>query len=321
MTTSNKFVVCKGSSGMGNRILAACTAVLYSQITGRNLIIDWRDGSYSEEGLNSFFSFFDYPDGAQIEELIKPGSVYPSMWSNNLNKSFGSLKQELGISDESISFDVSKADYKEDILVFCSYTHKIHQMRTLFNGEFEHLKSLDYRAIIQLILNSNFSLKDDIYRSIETFKSTNFGSKTVGVHVRYTDIKIPLDKLIQATKKVIHKNHSDCVFLSTDAQEVIQIFKQEFDRVVITPKWFPQPGERMHQNWNSCPDRIKNGVEALTDLYLLADCDDLVFSSESSFGYVASILSKAKKDHLHDVKIVSLVDKFKAKARTLISQN
>jgi hypothetical protein len=53
-----KLLICKGTSGMGNRILATCTAVLYSHITQRRLVIDWRDGSYSHGGANAFESFF-----------------------------------------------------------------------------------------------------------------------------------------------------------------------------------------------------------------------------------------------------------------------
>ena len=51
------------------------------------------------------------------------------------------------------------------------------------------------------------------------------------------------------------------------------------------------------------------------DMYLLASCNDLIFSSQSSFGLVASILSKASKQHLHDVNSSSLVEKVKAKIR------
>ncbi len=71
----------------------------------------------------------------------------------------------------------------------------------------------------------------------------------------------------------------------------------------------------MHQNWDQCPDRVQNGREALMDMYLLASCNDLIFSSQSSFGLVASILSKTSKQHLHDVNSSSFIEKVKAKIR------
>ena len=322
MIMQERFVICKGSSGMGNRILAACTATLYSQIADRNLIIDWRDGSYSEDGVNSFSCFFDHTDAKPIENLTSLGSVYPKCWSGNLDRSFGSLRAELKISDKEISFDVSRTDYKESILVFCAYTHKIHQMRPLFRDDFDYLNHLDYRDILKSILDSSFRIKNDINQVVKSFKSSSFGSKTIGVHVRHTDMSIPLDRLVKTTRSIVDRRQSDCIFLATDNRDIIDVFKQKFDNVVVAPKWFPSPGERMHQNWDSCPNRIQNGREALIDLYLLAECDDLVFSSQSSFGYVASILSNVSdRSYLHDIKYdvnkFTSIDRFK----TLISRN
>jgi hypothetical protein len=124
---------------------------------------------------------------------------------------------------------------------------------------------------------------------------------------------IPLEKLILKTKFIIRKRQSDCIFLATDNQRMVNIFNQEFDRVVVAPKWFPPPGERMHQNWDTCPDRIQNGKEALVDLCLLAECNDLVFSSQSSFGYLASILSNANSStHLHDISKGSRMERLRS---------
>jgi broad specificity phosphatase PhoE len=128
-------------------------------------------------------------------------------------------------------------------------------------------------------------------------------------------MKIPLDKLITNTKKINKNNKFNSIFLSTDSQEVVEKFQQEFANIITTPKWFPPSGERMHQNWDQCPDRVQNGIEALMDMYLLASCNDLIFSSQSSFGLVASILSKASKQHLHDVNSSSFIEKVKAKIR------
>jgi hypothetical protein len=305
---------------MGNRILATCTAILYSQITGRRLIVDWRDGSYSENALNSFPQFFNCPHLGQIEEILQTNSVYPALWSGRLNQSFGSLRHELDISDQAMSFDVSKGNYTEDILVFCSYTHRINRMKALFVGDFQYLLKLDYPEIIRSILESHLHLKEEIKQSIQQFKSNNFGTRTVGVHVRHTDMKIPVDKIIEATQRVVNRYKSDCIFLATDAQEMIEIFRNQFPNVSTAPKWFPPSGERMHQNWDNCPDKIQNGIEALTDLYLLAECQDLVFSSQSSFGYVSSVLSKAGSGHLHNVNTNPLPAKLRTRATQFLAK-
>ena len=45
-----------------------------------------------------------------------------------------------------------------------------------------------------------------------------------------------------------------------------------------------------------------NGIEALTDLYLLAECDDLIVDTSSSFSAVATLLTDAPAARVFDLK-------------------
>jgi hypothetical protein len=317
MDISKKILICKGSSGMGNRILAACGAIVYSEISDRQLIIDWRDNVYSHDNINSFPIFFDCAKTSSVETIPDTNSVCPQIWIGKLNQSFGGLKKESSPSDRVMSIKLSSTNYDEEVLVFCAYTHKLNQMKPLFNGKFDYLAKMTDRTVIRYVFNTHLSLKSKIVQSIEDFKSSYFGVNTLGVHVRYTDMKIPLDKIMATTKKIAKRSKFDCLFLATDSQEVVELFKQEFKTVITTPKWFPPLGERMHQNWDNCPDRVQNGIEALMDISLLASCNDLVFSSQSSFGLVASILSQAGEQHIHDVNTSSFIERIKAKIRDI----
>lgn len=312
MNMKHKFVLCKGSSGMGNRILAACTATLYAQISGRRLAIDWRDGTYSHAGTNSFNHFFIHTFASQLDDLEISTSVHPEVWSGQLEKSFGKMRKDLEwISDSEISFNPSRTDYSEDILVFCAYTHKLRKMKNLFKEQFAHLSTLSYEDILRLILEANFQPTHEIERAVTMFRDHQFGTKTLGVHVRQTDMLIPIKKLIDKARSVASRKKPDRIFLSTDNKSVVDTFAGEFSNLVVAPKWYPTPGQRMHQNWDCCPDRIQNGHEALVDLYLLAACDDLVFSSKSSFGFLASILSRATPSCRHDVYRSSFLEGIK----------
>jgi hypothetical protein len=71
-------------------------------------------------------------------------------------------------------------------------------------------------------------------------------------------MKIPLDKLITNTKKINKNNKFNSIFLSTDSQEVVEKFQQEFPNIITTTKGFTPSGERMHQNWDQCPDCVQN---------------------------------------------------------------
>ena len=59
--------------------------------------------------------------------------------------------------------------------------------------------------------------------------------------------------------------------------------------------------QRIHQS-RACLDRLQNGVEALVDLYLLAECDYLVGDSTSAFAKVAGLLSAAPASRRYDAK-------------------
>jgi hypothetical protein len=228
-------------------------------------------------------------------------SIYPEIWQNNLNESFGGLKQQLNLKGyPDMSFDISKLDYDQDILVFCAYSSKIHAMRRLFKRKFSYLNNMTNPQILEKIIRENFELQSDIRTRIDTFKAENFGQKTIGVHIRYSDMKIPLDEIYKKVQQVVQQNKQATIFLATDSKEVSENFQNTYEKVVKTDKWFSPSGERLHQNWTQCPDRIENGKQALIDLYLLSECDSLVFSSQSSFGYVASLLSNSKK--LYDIK-------------------
>ena len=50
----NKYLILKGKYGLGNRLQALCEAIIYCQLTGRKLIIDWRDARYSDLQANAF---------------------------------------------------------------------------------------------------------------------------------------------------------------------------------------------------------------------------------------------------------------------------
>lgn len=316
------YIVVKGTSGIGNRVLAVATGILYAQFSGRQLVVDWRDGSYSNTGTNLFFRYFDCPVAQSVEVLPVTDSIYPTPWQNQLHRSLGSLLNESGLNcDKDLSFDVSRLDYPETIIVLSAYTHKIHKMRSLFTGEYSHFAKLTNPEILKLVLQSNLTLKEDIRLKVEQFKQEYFSDYMIGVHIRYSDMKVPLSEIeaslqsIVRTVKFKHPNYKIC--LATDSQEVLSLFKEKFINVISTNKWFSPSGKRLHQN-PECQDLIQNGIEALVDLYLLADCDRLLFSSQSSFGLLASLLMTNNQARRYDIeREKSLIKRVKLKLENI----
>ena len=114
-----------------------------------------------------------------------------------MDTSWGELRRNLGAKDSVLSIDVSRLDYEQEVIVFGSYTHEINRMRPLFQGQFEYLANLSISEILQSILRSELKLNSRISETVQRFKSTEFSPKTLGVHVRNTDMKLPVDKLIE----------------------------------------------------------------------------------------------------------------------------
>lgn len=57
-----KYLVVKGSAGLGNRLLVLAYAIRYAQETDRKLVIDWTDGMYGQKGVSSFADYFELKD-------------------------------------------------------------------------------------------------------------------------------------------------------------------------------------------------------------------------------------------------------------------
>ncbi|MDT9176899.1 MAG: nodulation protein NodZ [Limnospira sp. PMC 1291.21] len=300
------YIVVKGTSGIGNRVFAVATGILYAQLSGRQLVVDWRDGSYSNSGTNLFFRYFDCPVAQSVEVLPATDSIYPTHWQNKLNRSLGSVINESGLSCyKDLSFDVSRLDYTETIIVLSAYTHKIGFMRPLFTGSASRFASMNNLEILQLVLQSNLSLKEDIRLQVEEFKREYFADYMIGVHIRYSDMKVPLSEVESSLASIIrsvkskHPNYK--IFVATDSQEVLSSFKHKFPVIISTNKWFSASGKRLHQNPEECEDLIQNGIEALVDLDLLAACDELLFASRSSFGLLSSMLMDKPQAIRHDI--------------------
>ncbi len=314
MNQANKYLLVKGTSGIGNRIFALATAILYSQITKRQLVVDWTDTSYGgSDNFNSFSFFFDCPVNQELTVLPQTDDIFPEVWIGNLKMTFGGMKQKLkeeGLNKNQISCQVTKIDDPQQILVFCSYTHRIELMKRqkYLTGEFANYGRLNRQQILRKLIRENIKINKNLTREFDQFIKDKFGDYNIGVHIRYSDMKVPVEEIYKLVGKQLKKKPQATVFLATDSQMIMEEFKQKFNNVIIAEKWFPPSGARLHQNWDECQNRLKNGIEALRDIYLLSQCQSLIFSSQSSFGYLASIL-KDDQQEVYDIQVPSLPQK------------
>ncbi len=303
----SKCLIVKAKGGMGNRMLCTVTGLLYAKITNREVFVDWRDQAYADAGVNAFPLFFSCPvcqNGNFEENQVE---VAPDIWKGCLNKSVSQMIDENDPDKHSsvfihrkYSIDPAQKDYPEDVLIYWSYIERINRIRKLFPVSLPEYVKKDKRYILRKELTSMLPLQGDIVKVIAKNKVALWGEKVIGVHVRFTDRKVDLKLYDSPIRRMLEKMPEARIFLATDNMDIKNYFEKKYHKVVYTEKWYPEESIALHYN-ASCPDKIQNGIEALVDMYLLAECDALIYPGHSTFSWISSILSKASPANLIDV--------------------
>lgn len=300
----DKFLLVKGITGLGDRILCALGGILYARLSGRALVIDWSDPFYSSEGDNVFHRFFKSPFCSPTDNIPMTDSVYPRVWRGRLFEHAIQIAREREYNPEEIrrelSIDLGKLDYLEDLLVLVEYDALVDRMRPHFHGALEELAKMPTAGILAKLLREDLLLQSEIRARVDDFKNKRCCSRTVGVHIRYSDYQVRILAIIKQLNALLKRERDLRIFLATDNIEIRKMFEANFPGVVSAPHWYAKPGSPIHVD-RARPDPTETAIEALIDLYLLADCDHLIFDGASSFSRVANLLNPAPAHNKLDV--------------------
>jgi hypothetical protein len=293
---------------MGNRVFSLLSAILYARLTGRRLLVDWSDPSYSNDRSNSVHRFFDSKEFDPSDEIPETKSVRPAIWRDHLRESVRAMvrahmptRWDDPLVSRPLSIDVSRVDCEEDLLVFWSYFPLIDAMRRHFRGPFAVLHKLDTFTILKQLIRESLQLHPEIRERVRQIKGSWPAGPVLGVHVRYSDKKTRFSVIQQKVAALLSQHPGMRLFLATDNKSIEDLFERTWPGTMTAPKWYPSATKKMHEN-EECPDKVRNGVEALIDLYLLADCDYLVVDTSSAFSHLATILSDRDRSRIRDVR-------------------
>ena len=322
---NGKYLVIKAKGGMGNRMLCVATGIVYGEITGRKTIVDWRDESYSQDGSNVFAKFFSCPD-VFSESVLRPEStVRPSIWKNNLDKSMAEMIEQYDPDKHSsiwihrkYSVDVRRIDYDEDVLVFWYYTQRMRALRGHLRQGNSQFTGLRDDEVIRKVLLERMPVSSEVRQRIDDFKTRNWRRPVIGVHIRHTDLRSNLATFEQHLKKFLERVSDAHIFLATDNRHVNEDYRRRFKNVITTQKWFPSGESSMHQN-PDCSDKVANGIEALVDMYLLTDCDYLIYTSASTFSWISRLLTTLSSDKVVDTSSMNPRVRLKRLVRELVT--
>ncbi|MEM9484614.1 MAG: nodulation protein NodZ [Cyanobacteria bacterium P01_F01_bin.116] len=322
----DNYLLVKGTAGLGNRIFALVTAILYARMSGRILAVDWRDNYYSSDGENIFFDLFELQNLSLTQTIPNSDSIYPKLWQGCLEQSMTQMiSKDQGLIDvmgqavlRKYAYDVRNLNYPDEIVIGSGYTEEIERIRSVFSDEYSAFKHVSKAIIFRETFHKHLRLTSKVQERIDSFREQHFkGRPTIGIHIRRSDKAISYPWYKRALAEHVRRYPDARIFLATDNRDVEAEISSLYPNVSMVPKWLPTPGLRAHGNVH-CPDLKEHAIEALLDLFLLASCDYLIYSRTTSFGLLASYISQALVENHFDIQFYNDQRKKGLKKRTEI---
>ncbi|MEE4217636.1 MAG: hypothetical protein V2I48_08510 [Xanthomonadales bacterium] len=311
---ANKFLLVKGIAGLGNRIMFLLSALLYARLSGRRTLVDWCDGQYAGYGCNAFPLLFESTSVDSLADLPEHGSVEPPLWQGRLQHS----AREMWRTDvhsrtwspeegwRTYTFDLSRLDQPEDILVGWSFYQQVDPIRPLLTGPYAVWRRRSSMWILRQIMQQDLLPHSEVADRAQHIRQASFQPKMIGVHLRYTDRKSNPKAFHRRLSSLLETDAQSGVFLATDSLEVEREFRSRYPNVVTAAKWLPDANVPMHRQ-DDCPDPLEMARSAVLDMCLLGACQQLIVDTRSSFSCVASLMSAADERDIYDLNPARLV--------------
>jgi len=303
---ASRILLIKGKGGLGNRILSAVCGLVFADLTGRLAVIDWRDGSYAPLGTNAYPLLFNTPLTQPCDAFDAVATpVSPPLWTGHLGLTPQAMIEKFVPHSHSsptgyrrLCTDLARLDAPDDIAVFWSYLPKFGRISRHLRLD-PRFASKSEKAIINDYLARFFTPNSRIFRQVNAV-STRIGQPYIGVHIRYTDRKIPLEPVKRRLRKKLCDMLNAAIFLATDNADIQEQIAREFANVHHIPKYLSTDGSRLH--WpTSDIAKLAEAENALIDMWVLSRSDHLIYSRRSTFSVTSSYLGDMSPAQLDDV--------------------
>ena len=309
-----KALVIKAKGGLGNRMLSAVTGCVLARLNGRVPYIDWRDGMYVPPGENLYPLLFDASWMGDLYAFDGATDVAPDLWSgrmfehpvNIIRRDFPKQHKDPFLYRK-LSIDLTGADPGNPVAVFWSYLPKLQRLagRVAAHPEF---RGQNADEITRTFLDRHFQPVPEVARAVDAIFEGRSGP-IIGVHIRFTDRKVPLPKIIRELEGLAERNPEAAIFLATDSGEAQDAILARFPDAITIDKAIARDGVALHFASETYSDPVTEARNALVDMMALARCDWLLHSSHSTFSVTAALLGRIPRERQVDV------DRFNAKVR------
>ncbi len=299
-------LVIKAKGGLGNRMLSAVTGLVLADLEGRRPYVDWRDGMYLAPGENLYPELFDALWMGDVSALDGETDTSPALWSGRLaehpvdiiRREFPKQHQD-PLLYRRLSIDFSGANKPGKVGVFWSYLPKLRRLAGRMARD-PRFAGRSHDAVMQDYLDRYFRPVPQVVERVDAVFD-KLKKPVIGVHIRFTDRKVPLGRIIRELERLSRKMPEATVFLATDSDLAQRAILERFANVVTIEKVLPKSGAALHFSTESFTDPVEEARNALADMMALARCDWLLHSRHSTFSVTAALLG-----HIPDSRQVDI---------------
>jgi len=307
-----RVILVKGFFGLAGRLKALIESVAYAELTDRDVFVEWRDKSYSPDGDDVFFKLFESRNIRPWPDPPPSTGIVPARWAPFVDVSvedLGKVSKERGNGESVTDFEIDVTKYEGDdpvIVVFRGARQKTQMMERLQRIQLRALEPgspvtprtirpaigrRDFPGLVKEVMSEEIVLRPEIRHHVDAFKKKHFDGCVIGVHVRYTDKIVDLSRVLAALDEVLEKEPDAKIFLASDSQSVTDLFKNRYPNVIARDITRSHEVANLHRSESWSADALQKAVDALTDIYLLAACDYLLYCRDMGFSVLPYALS------------------------------
>lgn len=326
-----KKIVIKGYAGLGNRLRTIAAGIEYAQKTNRDIIIDWSDGMFAQEGVNAFDRYFLIKNCDIKENILLDNetSYYPKSFSTNMKGEIGKFYTRKEIKNFIfrkivnliliILYKFSAFEFIENRIYYICMKYKYFELKKeyveklgyedkfVFGGQLKKGMNEEVVLFVDNVpayktknLLENISLQPDVETDLNTFvEKYNLKTNSIGIHIRATDKHYigNIKRLIISLRRFMKKKSINKIFLSTDNKKIEEVFIKEFgSQIIAWPKFIPEQGKQGIHNWakNNNDEYLKERMtrEAILDMFTLAQTEYLLYQFGSTFSEISKVYHK-----------------------------
>ena len=307
MSQQNLVLKSPGFAGLGDLLLALDRALLVARVTGRNLVVDWRDTPYGRGESNLAEQLFvlkgiEYQPPSILANAS--GMAEPMVWQGHLDQPLRQVYARFRSDDwnrawATAQLDAGLAALDSDAPWVVLWDHSSTALKT------EALQRLGDPA---LSLQQQLQLVPELEEAVSTFVGQHFYQPMIGVHLRASAEAVragksaDLGQVCERIDQLLDAHPDSGLFLASDNAASIASMKARYPQVITRPKWLPAANDPLHLSDNTDGSGIAIASDALIELALLAACDQLIYPALSSFSLAAARWSGLPSSRLHPIE-------------------